>query len=135
MLRNKHGERIVICDFDEGEYGNRGIDFVELFRSWKHQNNTFDRYNMAYPPEDILLEQLLQYYHEENVRLFGVEYSKTSLNSVKHYIKEMKVFWLWRQFFAVTRLVMMLDDSDQVDGHLLNLFRQELPDKNTLMVK
>ncbi|XP_054157314.1 choline/ethanolamine kinase-like [Oppia nitens] len=72
---------IVVCDFEYGSYGYRGMDFMPILREWGRKQLDFSVDGI--PHEDSVIRPLIEIYVDECHRIYGEEYSANTINSKK----------------------------------------------------
>jgi len=112
---NVRNERILFCDLENCRYGYRGVDFATIFSDWDRDVSDFRMYcksveNISGPeefpgypefPNDSTLKLFINFYIEESVRIYGIDFTSDYKNSVESLLNEVKLFSLLVKLFTV----------------------------------
>ncbi|CAG2175787.1 unnamed protein product, partial [Oppiella nova] len=142
--------QIVLCDFDESNYGYRGQDFGSLIVEWNRTLSDFQKLPVF--PDDSTLLPLIDIYITESERIFGAQYSDDKINSREQILKEVKIFTLLtallmtlfclkdektgtflsmdRNVIAVSHLMFIIQAIRQSAKHLLQQISEDMFDIN-----
>ena len=121
--KNNEQDKLTICDFEYGHYGYRGSDLGFLFGAW-------GQHKFVLEPEfvsDDVMEQFLQYYNEECIKINGQQYLKDERNTIENLIREAEVFYLSFTLLSVTFFLCK-------DGEGEMKFGEKSINKNLMMV-
>ncbi|XP_054157051.1 choline/ethanolamine kinase-like [Oppia nitens] len=107
------GDQLLICDYEYASYSYRGLDLSSIIGEWGRLWNDFKTaHNFV---DDSTIKQLLNYYIDENIKIFGKEYTENANNSMDQLIKEVKVFALVYKMFMTLIFFKGDDNKDKVE--------------------
>ncbi|XP_054157310.1 choline/ethanolamine kinase-like [Oppia nitens] len=92
---NKSEDQILICDYEFASYGYRGQDIGSVINEWGRVGTDLESDDDLV--DDNVIKQLLLYYIDENIKIFGKDYTKNINNSMDQLVKEVKVFALFNK--------------------------------------
>lgn len=85
--------RVLFCDFEGSGNGYRGRDFGTFFVDWDRKVPEDYRRVVKFP-DDSVIQPFIDQYILESIALRSVNFLTDKRNSVKHILKETKVFAL-----------------------------------------
>ena len=107
---NNNGYQVMLCDYENAGYSYRGHDLGSIVCDWGHPwTDVKAVHNFI---DDSLIEKFLNFYINENVKIFGEKYKKNANNSLKQLMKETKVFALVFKIMQVLWYIKMDGDLD-----------------------
>ncbi|XP_054157303.1 choline/ethanolamine kinase-like [Oppia nitens] len=126
-------EQILICDYEYGCYGYRGSDLGSIISEWGRLWSDFKvDHNLI---DDSIINQLLGYYIDENIKIFGINYSENPINSMNQLVKEVKLFVLIGKICLILFCLRIDEHSDDMPNETVFLQLAERTYKNYLRLK